>query len=194
MIRQWMAVVLLAALATGCATARLERPPTPATRMIDPMIVLDDEEPVADAPDAVAVRLLGARSSDQIGFPILYRTSAGELAEDPVWSWSSRPHAYLETALYRAAASDPGVRFTDTSDASTMSVIFLSCYIEATGAGDQRLVASVELRLTAPDRTVSSHVLTAEESVSGEFPGNLAEVMGRLIRGLAADALASTLK
>jgi hypothetical protein len=130
------------------------------------------------------------RSSDQIGYSILRRTAAGELRQDPEWSWSARPHTYLGTALYQAAAADPSIRFADSSDAFGLRAIFLSCYLEEMGEG-QRLLASVELRVTGPDQAVSSQVLTAEEPVSGELPGNLAEAMGRVIRRLATDALAA---
>lgn len=186
----FVVLALLAVLDLGCATARLERPDTPATRIIDAAIVDPDAVTIDDAPDAQAVRLLGTRSSDQAGYSVRHRTGAGELREDPEWSWSSRPHTYLGTALYQAAASDPGVRLVDSSEAFVLSAIFLSCYIEEAPGGGQRLLASVEVRITDFDRAVTSRVLTANEPLDGPLPGNAAEAMGRIIRRLAEDALA----
>lgn len=180
--------VLLAAF--GCKP-ELPRPDVPPSRMLEPQLPEGIPTPVAEAPDAVQVRLLASQAADPIGHPILHRSANGELRKDAVWSWSSTPDRYLDTVLHVAAASDPNVQLVDTSDAPTMAPTLLALYLES-GSGDtRRLVGVLELRITDRDRTVRTVLLKANEPITAELPGNGAAAMGQLMERLAKECFAA---
>jgi hypothetical protein len=143
-------------------------------------------EPVPNASDAVTVRLLDTQARSHIRHRLLHRKADGELVEDSIWSWSSPPHRYLDTALYMAAASDPKVDLVDTSDAPTLAVTLIAFHVEST-----RLVAAVELRIKDREQRLKTQVVKVEEPVDSELPGNLAVAAGDLLLRLATNCLAS---
>jgi hypothetical protein len=143
-------------------------------------------ESVLNASDAVRVRLLDTQARSHIRHRILHRKADGELVEDAIWSWSSPPHRYLDTALNMAGASDPNVDIVDTSDAPTLAVTLIAFHLESA-----RLVAAVELRIKDREQRLQTQVVRAEEPVDSELPGNIAVAAGDLLHRLATSCLAS---
>jgi len=178
-------VFVVSALASG--GCRLERPEIVPTRMIEPRLA-DAPGAVADAPDAVSVRLLETQTRGHLGRPVLHQLASGELTEDPVWRWSSTPDRYLDSALRLALAASSEVRLVDRSTASALALTLLTWHLDA-GASRQ-LVGAVELQITGVDRAIRTEVIRASEPVSLELPGDLADAAGRLLQRLAADSLA----
>jgi hypothetical protein len=170
---------------TGCS-AKLQRPDVPPSRTLDPQLVEGASAPSA-AEDATAVRLVPVQA--RVGRRVLHQRPDGERVEDAVWSWAQTPDRYLDTALHLAAAADPQVRVVDRADVPALAATILSVHLKPT-AGGQRLVASVEVRLTSRDRTVDTRILGVEEPVAAELPGDAAAGMARLLRRLATESLA----
>jgi hypothetical protein len=85
-------------------------------------------------------------------------------------------------------ASRTDLRLVDTSQAPTLSVTLLAWHLQE--EQDLHLVGIVEVRVTDEDRNVHTQILEANEPVSGELPGDLALVAGRLLRRLASESLA----
>ena len=88
-------VVLIVALACLAGLAcRLRRPDVSPVRVIEPQLV----EPTRQGPtatNALPIRLLDPQSSGHIGRRLIRQLPGGELAEDPVWRWSSAPTCWL---------------------------------------------------------------------------------------------------
>ena len=182
-------VLLFAALAlTAC---QLRRPTTASSRVLEPQLLEPQlSEPprtVAKNSDAASIRLLSPESRGSIGRRVLHRQPDGELIEDSVWRWSAPPDRYLETALRLEVASNPKLRLVDAIGAPTLSANLLAWDLESTGS--VRLVGAVQFELTGPDRVIRTQIVRGNESVSGELPGDLAEVAGRLMRRLASDGV-----
>ena len=57
-------------------------------------------------------------------------------------------------------------------------------------AGSTHLVGTIELSVTAADRSVRTQMIRMSEPVSEELPGNLAVAAGRLLQSLASESLA----
>ena len=179
-------IVPIVVVLAGCS-AKLQRPDVPPARTLDPPVVSGAGTSVTPAPDATAVRLVPVQS--RVGRRVLHLRPDGERVEDAVWSWAQTPDHYLDTALHLAAAADPKVRVVDRADVPALAATILSLHLEPTGGG-QRLVASVEIRVTSPDRTVDTRILGVEEPVEAELPGDAAAGMARLVRRLATESLA----
>lgn len=173
----------LAVLAGASCSPTLNRPDVPPSRMIAPSTPM--LEPRDDAPEAIAVRLVDTQARGHIGRRMLHQGNDGEILEDAVWSWSVLPDRYLDSALHVVAASDPAVSVVDTSAAPSLAVTLVALHID----GD-RLVSRAEVRITHRDRTVRTATIAAEESLSPERPGNLADASGRLFQRLATESLA----
>ena len=139
------------------------------------------------APNAVPIRLLDTQARGHIGRRVLHQQPSGELVEDHVWRWSSAPDRYLDTALRLELASSPGLRLVDAASAPTLATTLLIWHLES--AGGTRLVGAVEFQFTGGDRVVHTHLVRANEPVSGELPGDLAVAAGRLLRRLAHEGL-----
>ena len=176
--------------AVGC---QLRRPSTPQIRMIEPQLLEpsppDPTSPAVKSDKAMPVRLLDAQSRGHIGHSLLHRQLNGELTEDSVWRWSSTPDAYLNTALRLEVASSPDLRLVDTDRAATLAATILAWDLESEGG--HRLVGTVEFQIKGTDRALHSHLVSATEPVSAEFPGNLADAAGRLLRHLAGEGVAA---
>jgi hypothetical protein len=155
--------------------------------MIEPRLA-DPPGAVADAPDAISVRLLETQTRGHLGRAVLHQLASGELTEDPVWRWSSTPDRYLDSALRLALAARPDVQLVDRSSATALALTLLSWHLDA-GASRQ-LVGTVELQLIGVDRAVHTEMIRASEPVSPELPGDLADAAGRLLQRLANDSLA----
>jgi hypothetical protein len=93
--RSFLAVLLLA-ISVACNVG-LRRPEMVQGRTLDPQMI--SAEPVPNVSDVVTVRLLNTQARSHIRHRILHRKADGELIEDTIWSWSSPPHRYLDTAL-----------------------------------------------------------------------------------------------
>jgi hypothetical protein len=159
--------------------------------MIEPQL-LEPELPeagrqVTKAPNAAPVRLLDVEVRGHIGRRVLHQQPGGELTEDPVWRWSSAPDRYLDTALRLEVASSSDVCLVDAGRAPALAATILVWDLES--AGGARLVGAVEFQITGTDRVVHTQVVRASEPVSGELPGDLAAVAGRLLRRVASEGL-----
>jgi hypothetical protein len=141
--------------------------------------------PVAIAPDASRFRLLGVEAADPIRYRVLHRSSAGELTEDTVWSWSTLPSHLLATALSQGVAADPDLQMVETATAPAVAVTLLSWFMEDT-AGGPHLVGAVEVRVTDAERAVHTSLHEAAVPVSRDLPGNLAVQAAQLLGDLAA--------
>ena len=179
--------LLVAIAGLAGAACQLRRPDTVAVRMIEPQLV-EPPGPAAVAADAVAVRLLDTQARAHIGRRLLRQLPDGELAEDPVWRWSSAPDRYLDTALRLELASSRDVRLVDSGAASALAVTLLVWQLEST-TGGTRLAGAIELQLAGADRGVNAGVVRDSEPVSADLPGDLAPAAGRLLRRLASEAL-----
>jgi hypothetical protein len=160
--------------------------------MIEPQLI----EPQTSAPtakvnknsDVIPIRLLDTQALGHIGRRLLHQQPNGELTHDAVWLWSSAPDQYLDTALRLELASRPDVRLVDSADATELAATLLEWNLQS-GSGT-RLVGAVQFQITDRDRVVHTQVVRANEPVSAELPGNLADAAGRLLRRLASDGLA----
>ncbi len=170
---------------------QLKRPETIPGRMIEPQL-LAPQGPAAQGtsgPGSPApIRMLDTQARGHIGRRVLRQQPDGELAEDPVWRWSSAPDRYLETALRLELASSPVLQLVDIASAPTLATTLLVWHLETTGGGT-RLVGAVEFQVTRADRVVQTRVVEASEAVSADLPGDLAAVAGRLLRRLAREGL-----
>jgi hypothetical protein len=160
-------------------------------QLLEPQLA---EQPgtVAKNPNAASIRLLSTESRGNIGRRVLHRQPDGELTEDSVWRWSTPPDHYLDTALRLAVASNPKLRFVDAGDVPALGAHLLAWNLEFSGG--TRLVGAVEFETIGTDRVVHTQIVRGSESVSGELPGDLAAVAGRLMRQLAMEGLSLTLK
>jgi hypothetical protein len=188
-----LGLLLLIMCAAGAA-CQLKRPDTPAGRMIEPQLpqLIDPQasEPATQRTDnatASPVRLLDTQARAHIGRRILHQEPDGELTADAVWWWSSAPDRYLDTALRLELASSPVWRPVESASAPVLAATLLSWQLES--AGGTRLLGAVEFRFTAADRGVHTVVVRQSEPVSGDLPGDLAAVAGRLLRRLAVEGL-----
>jgi hypothetical protein len=160
--------------------------------MLEPQL-LEPALPEASTPGttsaaaAAPIRLLETQARGHVGRRLLHQQPTGELIEDPAWRWSSAPDRYLDTALRLELASSPTLRLVDAAGAPSLATNLLVWHLEpASGA---RLVGAVEFQFTGEDRVVHTHIVRANEPVSGELPGDLAIAAGRLLRRLAHEGL-----
>jgi hypothetical protein len=86
-------------------------------------------------------------------------------------------------------ASNPDLRLVDGASAPTIAATLLVWNLES--SSETRLVGAVELQIIGTDRSIRSKVVRAAEPITGEMPGDLAAVAGRLMRHLASDGLRS---
>jgi hypothetical protein len=174
----------------GCRL-RVQRPDTTPSRMIEPQVLeaqlSDPATQVTKTPNATPVRLLDTQARGHIGRHVLHQQPNGELAEDPVWRWSSAPDQYLDTALRLEIASSPDVRLVDTGRATALAATLLVWDIES--GGETRLVGAVEFQVTGTDRGMHTQVMRGSEPISAELPGDLAVAAGRLLRLLASEGV-----
>jgi hypothetical protein len=180
-----VAGVVLAACTAASACA-LRRPDTPVVRMLEPQLV--EMPAAAPAPGAIPIRLLDTAARSHIGRRLLHRRADGELVEDRVWRWTSRPDRYLDSALRLALASSPGVTLVDAGAAPTMAVTLLEWDLDESSEG--QLAGALEIETTDADRVVRTEVVRRTQPVSAELPGNLAQAAGRLLHDLASDCVA----
>ena len=186
-------VLLILACAGGLASCSLKRPDVIPARMLEPELVYPPSPtapsvPTQSSASAMSLRLLETQARAHIGHRLLHQLEGGELIEDAVWRWTSRPDRYLDSALRLALASSPDVRFVDTANAPAMAVTLLVWQLES--ADTRQLVGVVELSITAADRSIRTQVILGREPVSAELPGNLAAAAGRLLQRLALESLA----
>ena len=180
-------VVLIVALACLAAPAcRLRRPDVSPVRVIEPQLV-EPARQETTATNALPIRLLDPQSRGHIGHRLIRQLPSGELAEDPVWRWSSAPDRYLDTALRLELEARSDLRLVDSGNALILTVTLLTWQVEP--ADSPRLVGAIELRVTEADRIVHTHVVRRSEPVSAEMPGDLAAAAGRLLQGLASEGL-----
>jgi hypothetical protein len=185
-------IFLLVTIVCMGGAACLRRPATTPSRVVEPQLlepqVSAAASQVTKAPNATSVRLLDTQARGNIGRHILHQQPNGELTEDPVWRWSAGPDRYLDTALRLEVASSPDVRLVDTGSAPALGATLLVWDLDS--AGGTRLVGAVEFQVTGTDRVVHTQVVRSSEPISGELPGDLANVAGRLLRRLASEGLA----
>jgi hypothetical protein len=174
---------------------QLRRPATAPNRTLEPQLLEPQlaEQPgtAAKNPNAAPIRLLSTESRGNLGRRVLHRQPDGELTEDPVWWWSTPPDRYLDTALRLEAASSPKLRLVDAGDVPALGANLLAWSLESSGG--TRIVGAVEFEVTGTDRVIHTQIVRGSESVSGELPGDLAAVAGRLMRRLASQGLNLTL-
>ena len=183
-------VLLLITCMGICGCVR--RPKAIPVRVIEPQLLepqlADPETQAAKTPDAASVRLLSAQARGHIGHPLLHQQADGELTQDPVWRWPSRPDQYLDTALRLEAARRPDLRLVDSGRVPELAATLLVWDLESTGG--TKLVGAVEFQITGADGVINTQLVRASEQVSAELPGNLADAAGHLLRRLAAEGLA----
>ena len=186
-------LLLLLAMATlgAACRVRLERPETEPARMVEPRLVAPAGA-VADAPNATTVRLLETQGRSHIGRRLLHQRPDGEVTEDPVWLWTSTPDRYLDSALRLAIASNPDIRLVDVRGGRSLAVTLVTWQLESSPS--PRLVGAVEVEVTTPDRAVYSEIVTAEEAISADLPGDLSVAAGRLLGRLASDCLTRVMR
>jgi hypothetical protein len=155
-------------------------------QLLDPQLT-DSQKQATKSTSATPIRLLDTRARGHIGRRVLHQLPNGELTEDPVWLWTTLPDRYLDSALRMEVASNSNLRLVDTANASTVAATLLVWDLESSGG--TRLVGAVEYQIAERDRTIHSKVVRASEPVTGEMPGDLATVAGRLLRRLASDGL-----
>jgi hypothetical protein len=184
--------VLFVIASMGMCSCHLQRPKTVPARMIEPQLLepqpTEPAKQVAKAPSAAPIRLLDTQARGHIGRRVLHQQPNGELTEDSVWSWSSSPDRYLDTALRLEVESNPDLRIVDSGGAATLGATLLVWNIETTGG---KLVGAAEFQITGTDRVVHTQTVQASEPVSPDLPGNLASAAGRLLRRLASEGVAS---
>jgi len=154
--------------------------------MIEPQIV-EPPPQGSTATIVTPVRLLDTQSRGHIGRHLLHQLPDGELAEDPVWRWSSSPDRYLETALRLELESRSDLRVVDSGNALTVGVTLLAWHVES--GASARLAGAIEVTSTEAERVVHTRIVRLSEPVSAGIPGDLAVAAGRLLRSLAADGL-----
>jgi hypothetical protein len=185
----WVLLLITCMGICGC----VRRPKAIPVRIIEPQLLgpqlADPETQVAKNPNAAAVRLLTTQARGHIGHPMLHQQADGELTQDPVWRWSSRPDQYLDTALRLEAARRPDLRVVDSGRAPELAATLLVWDLESIGG--TQLVGAVEFQITGTDGVINTKVVRATEDVSAELPGNLAAVAGRLLCHLASEGLKS---
>jgi len=161
--------------------------------MIEPQLInpqsADSEKQATKAPNATPIRLLDTQALGAIGRPLLHQQPNGELTVDPLWRWTSFPGQYLDTALRQEVESNPNLRLVDSASAPTVAATLIVWDLESPGG--TQLVGAVEFQVTGTDRAIHSKVVRASEPVTGEMPGDLAAVAGRLLRHLASEGLTS---
>ena len=186
------AVLVVIGVSLAGAACQLKRPDTIPIRMLEPQLL----EPALPAPPvqdttsagkAAPIRLLETQARGHIGRRLLHQEPTGELIEDPAWRWSSAPDRYLDTALRLELGSSSSLRLVDAASAPALATNLLVWHLES--AGGTRLVGAVEFQFTGGDRVVHTHIVRANEPVSGELPGDLAVAAGRLLRRLAREGL-----
>ena len=170
---------------TAC---QLPRPKTTPARTLEPLLVAPSQGSPS-SPDAIPVRLLQTQARGHIARRLLRERPDGELAEDPVWRWTTSPHIYLDTAMRMALSSTPGVRLVDSADAAGLTVTLIAWQLAGTGT-QPALAGGLEVVLVGRDRVVRTQVLRDSEPVSAELPGTLAAASGRLMQRLAASSVA----
>ena len=74
----------------------------------------------------------------------------------------------------------------DAADAPALAVTLVGWHLESEPT---RLVGVIEIQLTDVDRTIREELIKESEPVSGELPGNLATVAGRLLQRLASECI-----
>jgi hypothetical protein len=178
--------VAIACLGVAC---QLRRPDMAPGRMIEPLLV-EPPGQGSTAADATPVRLLDTQARGHISRRVLHQLPNGELAEDPVWRWSSAPDRYLDTALRLELESRPDLRVVDSGTALTVAVTLVAWQVES--AGSTRLVGAIEVRSMEAERVVHTRVVRLSEPVSAGLPGDLAVAAGRLLRSLASQGLNNT--
>ena len=187
--------LLLMFASLALVACQLRRPTTAPSRVLEPALLEPQlaEQPgtVAKNPNAASIRLLSTESRGNIGRRVLHRQPDGELTEDPVWRWSTPPDRYLDTALRLELASSPRLRLVDTGDVPALGAYLLVWNLESSGG--TRLVGAVEFEVTGADRVIHTQIVRGSESVTGELPGDLAAVAGRLMHRLASEGLSLTL-
>ena len=196
-VRAAFILLLILACAGGLASCSLKRPPVIPARMLEPELIdppslTAPSVPTQSSASAMSLRLLETQARGHIGHRLLHQREGGELIEDAVWRWTSRPDRYLDSALRLALASSPDVRFVDTASAPAMAVTLLVWQLDS--AGSTQLVGVVEVSVTAADRTVRTQIIRRSEPVSAELPGNLAATAGRLLQSLASESLARAIQ
>jgi len=187
--------LLLMFASLALVACQLRRPTTAPSRVLEPQLLEPQlaEQPgtVAKNPNATSIRLLSTESHGNIGRRLLHRQPDGELTEDPVWRWSTPPDRYLDTALRLEVASNPKLRLVDAGDVPALGANLLAWNLESSGG--TRLLGAVEFEMTGTDRVIHTQIVRGSESVTGELPGDLATVAGRLMRRLASEGLSLTL-
>ena len=180
--------LLLFALLAGTASACQLRPPDVVPpRMLEPQLV-EPQRPSGGAGSAAPIRLLETQARGHIGRRLLHQRAGGELAEDPIWRWSSAPDRYLDSAIRRALASSVDLRLLDAGNVPSLAVTLIAWNLDASDS--PRLVGSAEVTVTAADRAVFTDVVRGSEAVSSPLPGDLAAAAGRLLGTLGAESLA----
>ena len=183
--------LLLRFASLALVACQLRRPTTAPSRVLEPQLLEPQlaEQPgtVAKNPNAASIRLLSTESHGNIGRRVLHRQPGGELTEDPVWRWSTRPDRYLDTALRLEVASNPKLRLVDAGDVPALGANLLVWNLESSGG--TRLAGAVEFEVTGTDRVIHTQIVRGSESVTGELPGDLAAAAGRLMRRLASEGL-----
>ena len=180
MLRVMIAITLVGGI--GC---QLKRPDTVPARMIEPQMEAPAKGPVAGL-NPTFVRLLDTQARAHIGRRMLRQQPDGELVEDAVWRWSSAPDRYLDTALRLELTSRADVRLIDAADAPALAVTLVGWHL---ASEPTRLVGVIQIQLTDVDRTIREELIKESEPVSGELPGNLATVAGRLLQRLASEGI-----
>ena len=194
-IERKRSLLLLMFVSLAVVACQLRRPTTAPSRVLEPQLlepqVAEQPGTVAKNPNAASIRLLSTESHGNIGRRVLHRQPDGELTEDPVWRWSTPPDRYLDTALRLEVASNPKLRLVDAGDVPALGASLLAWNLESSGS--TRLVGAVEFEVTRTDRVILTQIVRGSESVSGELPGDLATVAGRLMHRLASEGLSLTL-
>ena len=193
-LRRFVFVLLVSMVCLTGVACHLRRPPTFASRMIEPQLLelrlpaqAPSAERAAKVSDVTPVRLLDTQARGHIGRRVLHQKLGGELTEDAVWRWSSAPDRYLDTAIRIELASRADLRLVDAGRAQTVAATLLEWHLDSTS--EMRLVGAVEFQITGIDRVIHTHVVRASEPVSADLPGDLAVASGRLLRTLAAEGL-----
>jgi hypothetical protein len=184
---------LVAVVAIGTVGCHLLRPKTVPSRMIEPQLLdpqlTGSDKQVTKSINATPIRLLDTRARGHIGRQLLHQLPNGELTEDRVWLWSALPARYLDTALRMEVESNPDLRLVDSTSASTVAATLLVW--DTDSSSETRLVGAVEFQVVGTDHAMHSKVVHAAEPVTGEMPGDLAAVSGRLLRHLASEGMKS---
>ena len=175
---------------------QLHRPTTAPSRTLEPQLLdpqlAEQAGPVTKVPSATSIRLLATESRGSIGRHVLHRQSDGELIEDPIWDGPLLRTGISIPALRVEVASSPKLRPVDACDVPAIAANLLAWNLESSGG--TCLVGAVEFETIGTDRVVRTQIVRGSEPVSGELPGDLAAVAGRLLRRLAVDGLSPMLK